>query len=465
MKDILSKEIRNPRMLCLVLLLAFLPFGARPSYEMFGATIRLSQLAGLLLIFFATPIIYKNRNDWLKPPWVFFLAFITVSLVSGLFAFSRAEAFTTLFFYGFTILLAYAVAATFEIEDSTVYTAVIYAGGLLVIGFCLYQFIGDSLGVSPALTLLMEPYTKAIFGFPRVQGFSLEPLHLANYLIIPLSLALAEYCLNVKRGRLLLIASFLLITLLTVSRGGYLAIGSIVLVASLYLVRIRQFRRLIMLAISIGLAAALSVLLIVGSGSIVNDRMDKTIVPEASLPGLPTQQISAEGNAARLVYHVDSYQSDPSYKDRIKTLKQAVGIGISRPLLGVGPGNFGPFVTKNYPDLYRDPTQTVNNQFAEIFAETGLAGLITMLCFFGWVAYKAISLKVSQHNSTRNIWFFGTLMMLVGFLMQWLTFSTLYITHIWVVVGIFVSIATLKTGGLVDANEKKAKPAKAKAKS
>lgn len=441
MKKILAQEIRTPQVMLMAALLLFLPFGFRPSFELFGATVRLSQVAGLALIILAAPQIYRARRDWLRSPWVFLLAFLVISVLSSLFAFSRPDAVITTAFYAFVFLLAYAVSRTFEIKDGALYKSIIYGSGVFVVIFCLYQFAGDSLGISPDYTLLSAPYTRAIFGFPRIQGFSLEPLYLASYLLIPFCLSVSEYIATAKKSRLVLTTIYLLAILLTVARGAYLAVGVVVLIGLLATLHKRMWGRALGLIGSVAFATLFAVALIAGSGLFSGKQIDKTIVPENSRPNQPTQEVSAEGNATRLVYHVDSFSSDLSYRDRLKTIRKALELGASKPLLGVGPGNFGPYVVASSPESYSDPAQIVNNEPAEIFAETGATGLAVTLAFVAWLAYTVFKRRASQHSTESNIWFYAASLMILGFVVQWQTFSTLYITHIWVMVGLMLALA------------------------
>ncbi len=441
MRKVLAQEIRSPKVLLMVVLLLFLPLGFRPSFEILGATVRLSQLAGLVLIILTAPQIYRSRSDWLRPPWVFLLAFLAASILSSLFAFSRGDALITTVFYSFVFLLAYAVSRSFELKDSALYKSVIYGSGLFVVIFCFYQFTGDSLGVPPDYTLLSAPYTRAIFGFPRIQGFSLEPLYLASYLLIPFCLSVSEYLVSAKKSRLALATVFLLAIMLTVARGAYLAVGAVVVISLFVALSKRMWGRALGLIGSVALATMLAVMLIVGSGLLTSKQIDKTIVPENSRPNQPTQEVSAEGNATRLVYHVDSFSSDLSYRDRLKTIRKALELGASKPLLGVGPGNFGPYVVATSPESYSDSEQIVNNEPAEIFAETGVIGLASMALFLAWVTYTGIKRRASQHSAESNIWFYAASLMILGFVVQWQTFSTLYITHIWVMAGLMLAPA------------------------
>ena len=94
MNDLIKKYKENSPRICAVLLglvLFLLPFEMFPRAELFGATVRLSQVAGLLLIVFSAPVIITRWRDWLKQPWLLLALFVLVSLVSSYFAISKSR--------------------------------------------------------------------------------------------------------------------------------------------------------------------------------------------------------------------------------------------------------------------------------------------------------------------------------------------------------------------------------------
>ena len=65
--------------------------------------------------------------------------------------------------------------------------------------FGIYQFLGDLvLGLPTFLTGLRPQYTKAVFGYPRVQATAIEPLYFAGMLFWPMFLMILLLLNNLK---------------------------------------------------------------------------------------------------------------------------------------------------------------------------------------------------------------------------------------------------------------------------
>ena len=442
MKTFSFKDILKIRTLLVGIIFLLLPFELYPHVNIQNVTIRMSQVAGFILIITCLPTIFENWRDWLKKPWLLLGVFIVASGVSSLFAISKYRGLQVTAFYAFDFLLAYAFMLSFDLKYSKVYKNIIIISGLVVAAFCLYQFFGDSFGILNKYTLLLSRYTKEIFGFPRIQGFSLEPLYLASYLFIPLSLTLSLYIFTKKKYMLFISGLFSLLILLTVARGAYFALLGIVVFAIFILAKKHQYIEIIYV-LATGLISILAMLGLVSlSGSIGSHNLKTTIVNQNSEPNLPDQTVNSSGNANRLIHHIDSFGSDQSFADRVRTARVATTLGINHPILGVGPGNFGRYVVEKYPNNYSDTNQIVNNEPAEIFAETGLIGLILFIIFIIWLASQIIKYDLNKNKKENNMWFFATSFMLLAFAIQWQTFSTLYITHIWVMIGIFIYLVS-----------------------
>ena len=421
-------------------MLFLLPFELHPRADVQGVSIRLSQIFGLALIVLCVPIIIEKRKDWLTKPWILLALFIFVSTISSLLSMGRIKGLMVTLFCGFDFLLAYVVSKTFDLKNSDTYKKIIFISGLVVTIFCIFQFFGDSLGVSNKYTLLLVRYTKEIFGFPRIQGFSLEPLYLANFIFIPLSLALSGYLFTKKKYLLVLSSIFSTVILLTVARGAYVALIALIVFSLSWLIHKKSYHQ----ALSIVIAGLISVAIFIGliriSGTLASSSIKTTIVPQSSEQNLPDQTVSSGGNTTRLVYHINSFGADQSFADRKRTAQVALEVGLENTLLGVGPGNYGKYLVKKIPDKYSDTNQIVNNEPAEIFAETGFLGFITISLFVIYCLRKMIYYDTTKNTALNNMWFFATSFMLLAFAIQWQTFSTLYITHIWVIVGIFLAL-------------------------
>ena len=436
----LEPNIAKIRVGLLASILFFLPFEMFPKFSAYGINIRISQILGLLLIISCIPLIVHRLGDWVKQPWLWLVGFIAISAISSVFALSGQKAFSTTLFYAFDIVLAYCVYLVFSTQKSVIYKKIIFTVSIFVALFCMYQFIGDTFGLSSKYLLLDTRYTKLIFGFPRVQGFAIEPLYLANYLMIPIGLSLGAIIVNPKRYLYGLLTLFSYLVWLTVARGAYIAILSMYLVAFATLFYKKDYPRVLNLLAVIFVSAILSISSIWASGKFATQLPDSTKSQTEYQTTIPQEGIDAEGNTQRLVEHTTGFTDETSFTDRIKTSKTAKQLFASNPLVGVGPGNFGRYVTEKYPGIYTDIDQIVNNESLELLSEVGLLGFAMLAGFVVWCLRRISRYSVSKNSAESNIWFYATTIMVLGFIVQWQTFSTLYVTHIWVMIGVMLAI-------------------------
>ncbi len=426
----------------LALILFLLPFELIPRFEIYGATVRLSQLAALALVIINYKTIWLNRNELIKNPWIWLVVFIIVSTISSLFAISTKKAFMTTSFYLFSFILAFTIAKVFRAKESNLYTKIVLLTSLFIVGICVYQFFGDTFGLSTSVTLISDKYSKLIFGFPRVRGLSIEPLYLANFLIIPLGLCLSLLFFSPKKLYYVLTGIFLTTIWLTIARGAYAAIATMLTILFVVMLWRKRYLDVVKIVSLIIISIVLTYSLIWVSGKYTKQLPPEKVTQTEFDTTIPTEGISAEGNTDRLLEHTTNFTYETSFTDRAKTAKTAIELAQDHPLLGVGPGNFGRYVVRAYPNTFSDINQISNNETLEILSETGLFGLASILTFAGVLMHYGIKYRFKRNNKENNIWFMATALMLLGFVVQWQTFSTLYVTHIWVVVGIY--LATIK---------------------
>ena len=134
--------------------------------------------------------------------------------------------------------------------------------------------------------------------------------------------------------------------------------------------------------------------------------------------------------------------------ERAVARRQAINLlqnNKSAYIIGVGPGQFGPYVQNNTQANYG--WTIVNNLTLELLLETGVIGLILILAFFGSVLIRAYVIVDKNKIDLQMV----TLLAISGYIVtkavQYQGFSTLYVVHIWVAVGILLGIilATGKT--------------------
>ncbi|MCL5406897.1 MAG: O-antigen ligase family protein [Patescibacteria group bacterium] len=418
--------VRSPE-LGWLLIVFFLPFERVPSYEIGGINLKINTFLGFLtLIAWILALMFKGKKYKVQPnflsiPLFLFVMALLLSLAQAV-NFSRAV--SVLIFTIFTIILSImAVNMVYSKETLRKTILVLFFSALVVSLFGLFQFGGDVVGLPQSLTLLKEGYTSVVFGFPRVQAFSMEPLYFANYLLIPISVGLALFINRVepiKRWWMAgLIGLILLNFILTVSRGGYLGlIGSFLVLGFLLFKKLFNWKTIL-----IGLVTV--IIVIYG-------------VAFALSKGETRATIEFLGHI-----QLQDINNGESVAGRLITFKQGMQAFYTSPIFGIGPGNYGPWATF-YPDA-RPITgwPIVNNEFIEILAETGLVGMITFSLLILFLSVRTfMALKYAHDVFLRSV-LIGLFAAFVGILIQYNFMSTLYIIHVWVLIGLLVAVQNI----------------------
>lgn len=390
--------------------------------------VRLDQAAGLFLITLNLPWLWRRRNQLLEPP----LRWLALFLIACLCATGLALDLTRgLFITGYTIfvsLLAWVIAVRFEPEKQKTYLKILFISATAVCLFGLYQFFGDLIGLPLWVTGLRVEYTKILFGFPRIQSTALEPLFFANYLLIPLSLNIALLIYAKSRRwflwALVNLLLFMTVIWLTLARGAYVAVAAIILISLVVAGLRRMWKRAAGLALvtvfSVGLAVGL-----VALGTFIN-----------------TSRVghkSAGKSIETFSKHSTDVTTGESAEGRTLTRKLAINAFRSHPILGIGPGNFGGFANSKNPARFGKAT-VVDNEPLEILAETGLIGLLLFGLFGADVTLLITKVRWKKLGSVGQIFLCGTILSLIGIAIQYQTFSTLYITYIWVTIGLLIGL-------------------------
>lgn len=410
-----------------LLIVFFLPFERVPTVNFSGVDIKINTILGFITLFSWVVAMMFNAKKWplskntLALPIALFVIAMLLSLTQAV---DLTRAVEILLFVIFTIALSF--LATNMITDEERLKKVIkvlFISATIVGLFGLFQFFGDAAGLPQSLTLLKTGYTAVIFGFPRIQAFSLEPLFFADYLLIPLSLSLAYFMSKDKIAKHWTLAALLILLLinfiLTVSRGAYLGlVVTLLLFIPFYIRRIFSWRNLLIVVIiavsSYGVFFALSH----GNNYAIT-------------------------NFVKHVTNQDSTNGSDSITSRLDAYKLALSIYNRYPQLGIGLGNYGPYAA-NYPQSAPiTGWAVVNNEFLEILAETGLVGAITfglILLVIIWRSLNAIKVAADPFLKTTMFALFAAFL---GILTQYNFFSTLYIIHIWVLIGLMVGVQNL----------------------
>ena len=410
------------------LIVFFLPFERVPSIELAGINLKINTFLGFLtllawiLAILANYKKYKISPNALSIPLSLFIIALLLSLTQ---AQNLSRAVVVLTFILFTIALAI-LAVNFvnnrENLQKTIF--VLFLSSLIVGLFGLFQFGGDVIGLPQTLTLLKEGYTSKVFGFPRIQAFSMEPLYLANYLLIPLSIGLALFVNRqnepIKRSWLVILLVLLMVNfILTVSRGGYLGlVGTCLVLFFFFLRRLLTWKNIL-------IAAVAAAVIIYGVAF-----------------ALARSQYRATNEFLGHIQFKDITEGE-SIEGRLVTFKNALRAYGQSPWLGIGVGNYGPWA-KNYPPVApKTGWDIVNNQYIELLAETGLVGLVAfIIMLIVLIVRSLVALRYTTDIFLKSV-LIGLLAALIGILIQYNFMSTLYIIHIWVLIGMLIAVQNI----------------------
>lgn len=408
--------------------LAALPLERLPSFDIAGSTVRISQILGLFLIAVATPKLWNNRSDWLKGPWLFLALFNAASFVSAATSNNPQHSLKIASFVAFVSLLAYVISLVFDPKEWKQY---VFYGGIGVVGSCLfglYQFIGDLAGLPSWLTGLRPEYAKGgIFSFPRIQSTALEPLYFSNYLLVPLAIAAVyQTFLSSRKAWMVTFLTLLTITL-GLSRGAQVAASFVILMV----IGVAAWQRRAKPAIGVAATAIASIgvgLLLIGLGSLLYDSTGN-------------KEHTAAGNVKAFTKQASNIDQGESAEGRALTRHLAFDAATENPWLGLGPGNFGSYALEKRPDKFSSPRTIVNNEPLELSAENGFIGLLAVLLFALVALWKSLQAALSPKKTTTTPLLWAVMLGLVAIAMQYQLFSTLYITHIWVAMGLLLGLS------------------------
>lgn len=393
---------------------ATLPLERLPSLEIGGLTVRIPHilflvLLGVILLSFKN--IRKIKVDKADLVLLIFWLVVLLSFIAG--GVSRRSMLVFLFLIFASVAYWVFKYTTKEPQKLIKY---LYYGTVLTLIIGAWQFVADTLGLGENVTGLRHLYTKEIFGFPRIQGTLSEPLYFANFLFLPIGFLLAEYLehgkLTLSKWALLLVC--LLEFMLTVSRGANIGLLFMMAVFLVFAVKVKKLKTLGALLLAVISTWALSLALILISGRVSGN-------------------IRSSANFLHQEAIADIGQSESS-NSRLQAWREALNMGLGKPVLGIGPGNYG--VKSLLPkDIAKNGYPIVNNEYIELFAETGAVGFTAFGLFMALLLGGAYKTYAKTHSPT----VLGGMLASAGILFHYLTFSTLYILYIWVLWGIMAN--------------------------
>ena len=421
-----------------------LPFERLLTLEAFGYTLKLSYFAGLIIIVYSlTLMISQKINPTLYRDELFLFLFGLLAILTTAWSIDWKRSLIISLVTLFMFLIFYFLRRIVDSELRQKVISAVITLGFFVSLFALWQFFADKFGLQ-GFTYLRPEYQSGVFSFARVQSTFLEPLYLANFLLIPIFFAIYTgisncllcHCEEERRsnlsikdchasrftrwlamtgGRLWLISLITAIAFfLTMSRGAILALAAGVILTFL-LIQIFQKEKL---------SAFL-----------------KSILPVVAGFGLAIMFVFAvSGRTGIKEYSGHTTFSDTttvgSVVDRQDTMTVAFEESFIHPF-GLGAGAFGA-LPQFKADIPLGGYQTVNNLYLEVLVEEGFLGLILLVLFL--VYYMLALAREGGENKLFLIISFG---LISALLIQYLFFSTLYIMYIWVVLAI-VSPKTAK---------------------
>ncbi len=416
--------LRQP-VLGILLIAFFLPFERLGAYEFGDTTIRVSQVllvvtAGAWLI---RQVLARTERLVRNPVLLPLAAFLVVNVISLVNSVNMMRSMTVLGFTLFTASLAFFIPQLVTTKAHLRrLVVVLLVSFTLVSAFGLFQFAGDMLGLPPTVTGLRELYTRDILGFTRVQSTAYEPLYFANYLLIPIAILFALFL--AKRsgfGRLVtlaLLALGLIALVLTVSRGAYLAAVAMLGVVGIYYLKRLLRPEMIALAIVAVVIGGWIVIQSLGVGG-----------------GLFTLNKFQE--------HVMNVFYGASFNERVYTFELADQAWHEHPWVGIGVGAFGPWAAPHPQYMPEDGWLIVNNETVEILAETGVIGLALFTIMVGMLILRSVRAIRTTRDGYLRALMVALLAAFVGVLVQYQTFSTLYVMHVWFLIGTMIAVQNM----------------------
>ncbi len=430
------------------------PSIATPLYNFTSFRIGLYPFLSLLFVISCLPLSLKALPKLFRQSRTSMLS-ITVLVLVSILGLTTAiyKARSVLLLLSILLLLCLLVSAWWYVANelsSKKYPQLIKA---VLIAGCVYgvvsilQFSFAGFG-HETFGLLCKGCNSQVFGFPRISGFAAEPQFYANALLIYYFIGLGVFYNS--RSRLALGSAVLsLIGIgLTFSRGAFLAVG---LGSMLFfiLLRVQGLIRLRAIARHVGvliIAVLVVAGLLVGAASYryrstpdIAYKTFRSLVQQGSLGvvKLPTSKSNSGFTPAGLV--------QASGQERLGAANLAVKAwqyNASSVLIGVGPGNLGPFTVQHISSTAPE-NLTVYIYYVLILSELGIIGLIALICLYGSALVRFIK-RFWRH---KNAAVYSAIFCLgLAFLIQYCFFgSYINVPYIWLWFGIMLGLGR-KTG-------------------
>lgn len=457
------------------LIVISLPFERIPSLDISGFTIRFSQVFTVISIGFAVLLWLKGElinYNWSKLNYWIFALF--VSMLPSLFFVENWSRFIATFTATTIVFFAALIIANFlKFRLQTIVG--LFISMISVGAFAFYQFFGDLLGLPISLTFLRETYTKKVFGFPRIHSTALEPLYFAGMLFFPIFVSLILF-LQPNLGSNV-IESVQLKTKFWGSRfnkfilnkkvfkyflkgNNYINLKSIVEAKicslepnKLFLALLIFFSTLFVLTIAKGAWLAIVITLfglVITTWNKLNWKMLFTniilllciVSPILFIAYLtfPQVQNSADKVFQNFAETATGISSTSTERSNFQGL--AVNLLDSSTIFGIGSGQYGIKADRPLRSMKADKNQyfIVNNVYLEIWLEEGLFFLIIFCGMWVLLLLQGIAeLSKKAFLSVENSVHLAIILAVISSLIQWQTFSPIYIMPIFILLGLLAN--------------------------
>lgn len=457
--SLLGKIKANPIQTLLVALAVSLPFEYIPTIMLGGLRIRASVVIGVAVIAAASWGVLISRK--LKPPklislvllawviWLMFGAFQFIDWQKGL------KVLIPLVFFG---LLAISVSLLMRRQYVRSVFCGVLIGASVAALFGLYQYFGNVAGLPESFTGLRELYSWERFGFPRMQSVALEPLYFSNFLLLPIAICIVFFVRSAQRKLLILaLFGFLIINILTLSRGGLAALVILLLTTLILLVRWKPkkyFLKRITIVATAGVCAIAVALIIIATTA------RKGIDPDVTYNKTGVSTFVSHIDNSSFTATAQNKQTDDSINQRNvarESAKKLLKDGVGVVFVGTAVGQYEPMYTQRYGVGPGAP----NNIVLEQLIQTGAVGLL-LLATIGFLITIGLWRAIGRfaHDYQLQSLAIALLAYWIAVAAQLQTFSGIGLTHIWFCIGI--SIFLIQSSQDIAVHGKKTLPKKNK---
>ena len=435
-----------------------------PSFETALGPIRLSHVLVPFLIVLITVGLYQKRSQIQSLKIPLELICLAVFVLTGVLSFFNItnlarfySASLGLFLcFGSTILLS-----VIKLDYQKLIRLYFWLFVALII-FSFYQFAGDMLGLPSLVTGVKDIFQKNVFGTPRIHGTYNEPAYFANalflgiflFLFLPLSKinlitsfkSSNKFLVFIQKhfNYISLILSFLCLVLfiLSLAKSAWVLLPVIFLIAVPFLMKFDFFKQFKLLF------SGLLFLVILALGLL-------GVSNPAILDNIWTQFVGTFDGQTSTAIERKSYSAAA-----FELINEKAGV------IGIGPGQFGtnardnivyhlwpanipindyvePFEKPEIFNNYQTDKTITFNVYLEVWLEYGLISLISLLALFisviGVSIYQTWNLKKTNFTQIQAFQISLTLY-LIASLMQWSFISPVYISPIFIALGLLINI-------------------------